>query len=210
VIVKEVPVIKEVMEQTPPPPPEPRPVVIGRDTVIPLTLDETVSSGDVHQGDHFTSTIQADGGGPYLGFPEGTIVEGYVRSATAADGSHAGTMDLRFTHIKFPDGSRYPIGGFVEQLNGHDIVKTSTGRFVAKSAPERMVGQDAAIGAGAGLAIGSFEGKAVGGAAIGGSIGSIVGALDHHMAHNVIFTQGTRFGLVMNHRLLINRTDMQE
>lgn len=183
--------------------------VITRDTVIPLRLDQKLTSNNNQNGDHFTATVRGDSG-RYLDLPEGTIIEGFVRDASPATGSHGGVLDLRFTHIRFPNGNRYPIGGAVTRLDDRNIVRTSNGRYVAKGAAANYVGQDAAIGAGAGLVIGSLKGKAVGGAVVGGAIGALVGTLDRRMARNVIFDSGTKFGLILNRDLTIERRDLRD
>jgi uncharacterized membrane protein len=206
VIIERVPV-----PVAPPPAPE-RPremkVTISRDNVIPMRLDQEISSNHSQPGDKITATI-TDAGARYLNFPEGTIVQGEIRQATPASGSHAGTLDVRFTHIVFPDGQRYRIGGVVTRWDDKDIVRTDNGRYVAKNTIDKSLYSDAAIGAGAGLFLGSLSGKAVGGAVIGGTIGAIVGALDHNMARNVIFQGGTRMALVLDRDLTVDQRDLQ-
>jgi len=187
----------------------PEPYIITRDTVIPLRLDQPLSSNHSRNGDRFTATVRGDGG-RYLDLPDGTIVEGVVRDATPASGSHAGELDLRFTHIRFPDGNRYPIGGVVTRLNDRNIIRSANGRYIAKGDAANYIGRDAAIGAGAGLVIGSLKGKAVGGAVVGGALGAIVGAFDHRLARNVFFDAGTKFGLILNHDLAIERRDIRD
>jgi uncharacterized membrane protein len=208
VIIEERPAPPPIVVQAPPPPPPERPIRFTRDTVIPMTLDEPLSSNGNHQGDHFTATVRGDSG-RYLDFPDGTTIEGFVRSATSASGSHAGTLDVRFTELKFSDGSEYRLGGYVTMLNDKGIVRTNDGRFVAKEG-SNSIARDATYGAGAGFVIGSTRGKAVGGAAIGGVLGSIVGAFDHNLGRNVNIDQGTRFGLVLDKDLMIKRHDLRD
>jgi hypothetical protein len=186
-----------------------RPYVFTRDTVIPLRLDEEITSNNSRNGDKITASVRGDSD-RYLDFPAGTVVEGVVRSANPASGSHAGTLDIRFTHIRFPDGTRYKVGGFVTRLEDKNIVRTDSGRFVARFGADNNVARDAGIGAGAGLLLGSFRGRAVGGAVVGGAVGAIVGIFDNHLAHNVILEQGMRLGLVLSHDLTIDRKDLRD
>ncbi|HWD37659.1 MAG TPA: stalk domain-containing protein [Fimbriimonas sp.] len=191
-----------------PPPPSPAPpLVITRDTVIPLRLDQKLTSDDSKVGDRVTATVTWQGD-RYLDLPEGTMLEGHIRQAKPASGSHGGVLDVRFTRILFPDGSSYRIGGIVTNLDNKDIVQTNRGRFVAKGHADEYIARDAAIGAGAGLVIGSLNGKPVGGSILGGSIGAIVGAFDHHMAHNVIFDQGMKLALILDRDLTIEHRDL--
>jgi len=204
VIIREVP---RVIERPAPPAPPP-PFVVTRDTVIPIRLDEQLTSDRAHNGDRFTATV-TNNGARYMDFPNGTVVEGVVRQASAASGSHGGVLDLRFTDLRLPNGHTYPVDGYVRMLDDPNIVRTDNGRFVAKSGSGDNIGRDALIGAGAGLVIGSTQGKAVGGAVIGGALGALVGSLDKHLAHNVIFDRGTQFGLVLDHDLSIDREDLR-
>jgi len=185
-----------------------REYVITRDTVIPLRLDTKLTSNNNQNGDKFTATVRGEGG-RYLDLPEGTVIEGFVRDAEPASGSHGGSLDLRFTHIRFPNGNRYPIGGAVTPLDDKNIVKSANGRYVAKGGANSYIGQGAALGAGAGLVIGSFKGKAVGGAVLGGALGALVGSLNR-VARNVIFEPGTKFGLILDKDLTIERRDLRD
>jgi hypothetical protein len=205
---------QQIASPPPPPPPANAPraevhtVVISRNTVLPLRLDETLSSNGNQAGDHFTATIRGDSG-QYFEYPDGTVVEGVVRSARPASGPNGGSLDVRFTHIKFPDGSRYPLSGYVARLDDKRISKSGNGRFVASSSNGDSVKQGAEIGAGAGLLLGSFKGRALGGAVIGGALGAIVGALGGQHGQNVTIPQDTRLGLVLNRDLTVDRHDLQ-
>jgi len=190
-----------------PPRPERPPYTFNRDSVIPLTLDQPVSSNKSRAGDRITATVRGDVG-RYMDFPEGTVLEGTVRDAVPASGSHAGSLDIRFTHIVFPDGNRYRIDGYMKPLNDKNIVHTADGRFAVKAGSDNNIGRDAAIGAGAGLVIGAMHGKIVGGAAVGGTIGAVIGVFDHSVGRNVNFDQGTRFGLILDRDLTIDRHDL--
>ena len=178
--------------------------------VIPLRLDQTISSDGSQEGDSFTATVRGDQDG-YMDLPRGTVVTGVVRRARAARGDQPGVLEVRFTHIQMPSGKLYPINGTVAPLNDSNITRSANGRFVAKKNEDvkNNVGRDAAIGAGAGLVLGSLHARALGGAAIGGVLGAIVGALtpEHHDA-NVHINQGTQLGLILSKDLTIDRRDL--
>jgi hypothetical protein len=193
------------------PNPDPSSYVLQRYNVIPLRLDQTISSDGNKDGDKFTATVRGDQEG-YLQLPRGTMIQGVIRRAREARGDDPGQLDVRFTNILLPDGARYPIFGTVAPLNDSNIVRTGNGRFMAKNNDDvnNNVGRDAAIGAGAGLVLGSLHARALGGAAIGGVLGAIVGALtpDHH-DRNVRIDQGTRLGLILSHDLSIPSQDLR-
>ncbi len=202
-------IIEKPAPPTPPPPPPPPPYVITGDTVIPLRLDQQVSSNDNHPGDRVTATVRGDAG-RYLDLPDGTVIEGRVREAVPASGSHGGTLQVRFTHIRFPDGSTYPIKGVVTRPDQSLITKTDNGRLVANSRAERFIGKNAPPREGADLVLGPAKGKVIGGSAVGGSFGAFVGVFDHRMAHNVIVPQGERLVLILGEDLAIDRHDIKE
>jgi hypothetical protein len=97
----------------------------------------------------------------------------------------------------------------VTKLGESHIVRTDNGTYIAKGDISPFLARDAAIGAGAGLFLGSLSGKPVGGAVIGGSLGAFVGVFDHSMAHNVIVPAGTRLGLILDEDLQIDRKDLR-
>jgi len=203
IIVKEVPAPapppQVIVKEVPAPPP---PFEISRDMVIPLILDETISSRDSQPGERFTATIEDNAN--HLGFPAGTVVEGRVRDATPASGSHGGKLDLRFYDIRFPDGAKYDIGGVVTPWDDKYIFRTDKGRFMAKSQLDWR-----ALDTDRGAELLTRTGKvAIGGSAVGGTLGQFVGIFDHGMGRNVIFNQGTRMALVLNGDLRIDAKDM--
>jgi hypothetical protein len=191
-----------VVAPTPPPPPEM--VTLHRDMVIPMVLDRRLASNESKDGEHFVMTVQSG----YDELPSGTVVEGIVRSAVSAGGDHAGSLDVRFTAMRFPDGHTYPINGFVTTMNNRDIVQSENGRLFLKANTDRFIPRDVDERSGAWLVIGNQKGKIVGGATLGGTFGSIVGAFDHSVARNVIIQPGTAFALVLGRELPVERRDL--
>jgi len=199
-------IVKEVPAPAPPPPPPPPPLMIERGAVIPMQLDTALDSQHARPGDHVSATIfgKADWEN---GFPEGTRLEGRVRGATAASGSHGGTLDVVFTHIEFPDGGRYDIHGVVVPLKDPYILRSAAGRFEARQAASSYVAANTPT-EGAVLFNGNLNGKPTGGSTFGGSFGEFVGVFDHRMARNAIIPAGTRMGLILDHRVEIDRKDL--
>jgi hypothetical protein len=190
--------------------PDPR-YVITSFTVIPLRLDQTLTSDGNRDGDSISATVRGDSDG-YLNLPRGTQIVGIVRHAVPAGGNRPGQLDVRFTALILPDGNRYPVYGTVTQLSDPNIIKTGNGRFIAKNNEDvkNNIGTDAAIGAGAGLVLGSFHARAIRGAAIGGVLGAIVGAFSSpHHDSNVRIPQGTRLGLILSRDLTVDRRDLR-
>jgi|GEM_PF-2063795 len=203
VIIQKVPVP---MPPPPPPPPPAPPLVIDRGAVIPMQLDMDLDSQHARPGDHISATIfgRADWEN---GFPEGTRLEGHVRGASAASGSHGGTLDVVFTHIEFPDGGRYDVKGVVVPLKDPYILRSAAGRFEARQAASAYVAANTPP-EGAVLFNGNLNGKPTGGSTFGGSFGEFVGVFDHRMARNAMMPAGTRLGLILDHRLQVDRKDL--
>lgn len=57
------------------------PVVLNAGTVIPVTLNTELSSGQAHAGDTFTATVD-DSKPAYRAIMQGATVDGVVRQAT--------------------------------------------------------------------------------------------------------------------------------
>jgi hypothetical protein len=191
---------------TPPPPPAPEMFMLHRDMVIPMVLDRRIASNESKDGEHFTLSIQNG----YGELPAGTVVEGEVRSAKSAGEDHSGSLDLRFTEIRFPDGHHYPIFGFVTPLNNRDIVQSQSGRYFLKANGEQYEPTGVDEHGGAWLVANKQKGIIVGGSSLGGTFGAIVGAFDHSLAKNVIINGGTQFALVLRHDLPVERHDLRD
>jgi len=186
-------------------------IVFPRHSVLPLWLDQTLRSDRNQRGDGITATVRYDRDS-YLQLPRGTKVVGVVRRAIPAGDGHQGELEVRFTNLVLPNGRQYPIYGFVTQLNDPNIVKTGDGRFMAQSNSDvdNNIGKDAAIGAGAGLVLGSLHARAIGGAAVGGILGAIVGAFTSpRHDNNVQIERGTRLGLILGRDLVVDSRDMR-
>jgi hypothetical protein len=122
-------------------------------TVIPVRLDDTLSSKTASQGDKFGATVIR--GVDDAGLPEGTRLEGVVRSAVPSDGGQAGSLDVDFRRIFFPDGSSQAINASLYSLSGK-AVKRSDGRLVATADKGKDRLKFIGIGAGAGLIVGTL------------------------------------------------------
>lgn len=190
----------------PPPPPAPAMATLHRDMVIPMVLDRRIASNESRDGEHFTLSVPNG----YEDIPPGTVVEGVVRSAKSAGEDHAGSLDLRFTAMRFPDGHEYPIFGFVTPLDNRNIVQSENGRFVLRANGEQWEPRNVDERGGAWLVAGNQKGIIYGGAALGGTFGAIVGAFDHSLARNVIIDQGTQFALVLRHDVPVERRDLRD
>jgi hypothetical protein len=141
---------------------EPKPLVVPAETVIPVVLDETISSKTSKPGDKFTATVESpieiEG---KVAIPKGARADGVVREAKAAGRFKGGAvLSLTLTSI---------------EVNGknHEL-QTSAATMSSKGKGKRtatMVGGGAAGGAAIGAIAGGGKGAAIG-ALIGAAAGT--------------------------------------
>lgn len=140
---------------------EPKPLVVPVDTVVPVVLDQTISSKTARSGDSFTATVESpveiEG---KVAIPKGARASGVIRDAKSAGRFKGGaSLALELTSIT---------------VSGKDYdVQTSSAAMSSKGKGKRtaaMVGGGAAGGA----AIGGIAGGGKG-AAIGALIGAAAG-----------------------------------
>ena len=141
---------------------EPKPLVIPADTVIPVVLDQTISSKTSKPGDKFTATVESpveiDG---KIAVPKGARAEGVVRDAKAAGRFKGGAvLSLELTSIEV-SGRNHEV-----QTSGATMSSKGKGKRTAV-----MVGGGAAGGAAIGAVAGGGKGAAIG-ALIGAAAGT--------------------------------------
>ncbi len=130
-----------------------RTINVPAGVVVPVTLDQEISSATARVGDVFTSTVKSDRLGDSE-FPGGSKIEGVVTEVVKKVGNEPGVLDLQFRSITLPDNTRLPIRGQLIAMDGDGVTNTN-GRIVAPAAKGgsnklKVIG----IGAGAGYLIG--------------------------------------------------------
>lgn len=132
-------------------------ILVPENTVIPVTLDKTLSSATSRVGDTFVAHHEGVNG---AGFPEHTKFTGRVSSVTRASGKTAGQLGVAFVSAKLPNGTSVPIVGKLTSLD-EKSVKTdpATGRLVGTTAAQKANLAFIAYGAGGGLLLGELTGK---------------------------------------------------
>ncbi len=146
-----------------------RQISIPANTVVPVTMDQTLSSRDAYVGQTFTGSVQTARPGDSE-FPAGTKLEGTVTEVSRMDRDSPGILDVAFQTAIFPDGTRVPLHGSLISLDSNNV-NNQSGRVVAKTAKRpndtlKIVG----IGAGAGFVLGKVLKK-------NGAVPTILGAL---------------------------------
>jgi hypothetical protein len=170
-------------------------IMIQDGTVIPVTLDEEISSNTARQGDRFTATVRSND--DYMGLPIGTKIEGRVVAAKAKEGRNPGMLELDFRRVMLPDGRVTQMDGSLIGLDDKSVIRDSNGIYTARAEKkdERIV--YAGYGAGAGLLVGLLTKKPLEGALLGGVLGFLFGEVQRNQerAADVRLRRGTEFGV---------------
>jgi hypothetical protein len=170
-------------------------------TVLPVVLDNQLSSNKSRKGDRFTAKIKTTESSDYLGLPEGTRVEGVVVEALPKkDSKTPGILDLDFRRVRLPDGNSYAINSELIPLDEKSVETKEDGRIVAKPGQKRedlkYVGYGAAAGALISL-LGNRGRITIENILLGGLAGFGVGQLikGPKEARDVVLKPGTEIGL---------------
>ncbi len=175
--------------------------VLPTGTVIPVRLNDTLSSDSSQPGDRFSVTVRP--GGDNAGLPDGTRIQGVVRDAEPATGDHPGTLDLDFRRAVFPDGESFPMEGSLISLQSNSVRRASDGRLVARSDKERERLKFIGIGAAGGLVIGSLsKNNQLLSTLIGAGLGYLYNEVRNQRPANVRVGSGTEFGVRLDRQLV--------
>jgi hypothetical protein len=174
-------------------------------TVIPVTLDSTLSSRDSRKGDRFTATVRTDSDNDtYAGLPAGTKIEGVVTTARPKKGNDPGLIDMEFRRIRLPDGTARQIDGSLTSLDAERVTRNSNGVMTARTGQrdDRMV--YAGYGAAGGLLVGLLTKRPLEGAILGGVLGYLYGQVQKDQrASDVTLRPGTEFGVRLDQAVTI-------
>jgi len=173
-----------------------RTIRLDAGSVIPVRLNDTISSSDSRKGDSFTATVKTSDGEDY-GLPEGTKVDGTVTGVRQQRDKDPGVLELAFRRIRMPDGHSYAIDGSLIGLDNKSVERRSDGRLIAKPAHRNDRLTYAGYGAGAGLIVGLLTKRPLEDAILGGLLGYGFSALQkgHSDARDVVLKPGTELGV---------------
>jgi len=184
-------------------------VLIESGTVIPVRLDEEISSNQSKAGERFMATLRQDDTQTYAGLPWGTRVEGKIVTARARRGSDPGLLELEFDRLVMPDGSTHRISGSLISLDSDSVTRQPDGRIVARSdkKDDRLV--YAGIGAAGGLIVGILTKKPLEGTILGGILGYLYGEnkrKGESQVSDVTLRRGTEFGVRLDQDVRVRQS----
>jgi hypothetical protein len=177
-----------------------RTISVPAGVVVPVSLDQDLSSATARVGDRFTATVKSQQLGDSE-FPAGSKIEGVISEATPKDGDTPGVLDLDFRNVILPDGSRHALRGELIALDKAAVDTTATGRVTArqKSTSNKDRLKVIGIGAGAGFLLGKVLKK-------GGALPTIIGAIGGYVvsekqqknSRDAELASGTDLGVRLN------------
>jgi hypothetical protein len=145
--------------------------IVPNNTVLVATLDSSLSTNNVSEGQRFTMTVRD---GQY----QGGVIEGRVTNVSRS-GRVTGRSELTldFDSIRLRDGRTYRFAGILEGVRtaSGEIVRVDNEGAVRDSNQTTRTIQRSAIGAAVGAIIGAIAGGGQG-AAIGAAVGAGAGA----------------------------------
>jgi hypothetical protein len=188
--------------QVPPPPPPPQrrfAMMLETGTVIPVTLQQPLSSDRSFQGDRFDCRPTPDSG-----LPDRFDFQGYVADVRPQTGNRPGVLELHFDRLVFPDGRAVPMNAGLFEL-GYRRIGHHGNHLWAGVSPDTDRVVFAGYGAGAGVIVGLTDHLPLRSSGMGAYIGGNLGALNRRRPMNVHLTPGMRFGVRLNQPLQIGR-----
>ncbi len=188
-----------------------RTMTLDAGTVIPVKLEDKISSKTNNKGDIFTAKIKIDGNNnDYVGLPDGTIIEGRILSAKPREGKNPGTLELGFQRLRMPSGQSFPITGSLIGLDNKSVNKDRDGRIIAKPGTQNKRVTYAGYGAGAGVLVGLLSGGKLnlGNVLLGGLLGYAAGSTQKasDSVRDVELKTGTEMGVRLDKKLTVRYT----
>jgi hypothetical protein len=177
-------------------------LVLRRNAVVPIVFNDLLTIKDNRAGDRFTARVDASSGE----VPRGTKFEGRVVSVRQARDGQPSSMDLEFTEIILPDGTRRPMKAIPIPLNDATISRDRDGRMVAKR-DNQKTGKYALGGALGGLVLGSLGKKPLEGAILGALAGAAVGEEERKRESTTVVQKGQKFGVLVERDIRIDYRD---
>jgi len=173
-------------------------VILRRDAVIPVVLEDKLTVSGSHVGDSFTARVADD-----LTLPKNTELIGRIEGIHRSNGSRPNSMDLRFVRIILPNNTRVKLDAAAIPLDDHWVTRSGDGRLVAKQ-DVRKQQNDILGGAVGGFIVGSIFHRRITGAVLGTILGSAVAASDREKDNDLIANSGDKLGALVNREIAVD------
>lgn len=186
-------------------------VVLNSGTVLPVRLEDELTSNNSRKGDRFVATIDdKDSNEKWSSdsLPAGSTIKGYVRAVTPKKDKKPGMLDLAFDRVVLPDGRAFSIQGSLISLDNKSITKTEDGRLIANKGHSTDRLTYVGYGAGAGALIGLITSRkhTLEDALLGAGAGYLFGSLEKGKSpSDVKLKSGTHMGVRLDSRVSYSR-----
>lgn len=167
-------------------------IFVPRDTVVPVVVENNMSINRVRVGDRFTAHVDND-----RDLPEHTRLIGRVRRIQQDRDEQKGFVDLEFTDIILPDGSRHSLHATPVSLDSRYTERRADGRIVVKE-DARKKEQLVLGGAVGGFILGSIIHKQAETTILGTLAGIIAAETDKKNDGYTILSKGQKIGMLVD------------
>lgn len=169
----------------------PRNYYLPRDTVVPVQMENEITLRRAHIGDRFTAHVESD-----CDLPRNTRLIGRIDRIRRDSGDKT-IVDLSFTDVILPDGSRHYIYAVPIPMNDKYTRREADGRIVLRPQdPNRDAGYVLG-GALGGFVVGSIIHRQGESTIIGAFLGAIASKVDKHNDGNTIVQKGQHLGMLV-------------
>lgn len=164
---------------------------IPSNTVVPVVFRDELNLKENRAGDRFLTTVRDD-----RDFPKGTRIEGRIIDIKPRRDDRPAFMDLEFTRVIFPDGTKTPINAVPIKLDLKGVSRNPDGRYTAN---RKIVNNDNMVAGGAlgGLVIGALIKKPFEGAFLGTLIGIVASEANKNQESDVVIRRGDVMGALI-------------
>ena len=107
----------------------PSTVVVPKDTVLRLRLDQHLSSEDARVGQTFASILDSD---DRSGFPQGSRFQGVVTEVRRHTKTQPAVLNVEIRRAYLPNGAKVAVTGRLASLDEKSIERRGNGRLVSK------------------------------------------------------------------------------
>ncbi|MCC2671748.1 MAG: copper amine oxidase domain protein, partial [Armatimonadetes bacterium] len=185
---------------------------VPTDTVVRLTLAESVNSRTARAGDLFTAQLSER---DRSGFPERTRFEGSILDVRRADKGRPGELTMKVHRAFLPNGGVIAVNGTLAGLSEDDVSRTTNGRLVSRGTKSnkfgtKWIGYGAAGGAVLATVLGD-SGDLLKGALLGALGGAAYEYLNKDKKRgsysDVELSKGTEFGVRVHGQVAFRDSD---
>ncbi|AIE85788.1 stalk domain-containing protein [Fimbriimonas ginsengisoli] len=166
-------------------------IFLARDTVVPVIIENDLTMRGAREGDRFTAHVDGDRDLPFR-----TRLIGRVARVEQDHGDRHAFLDLEFTDVILPDGSRHPIDAVPVSLDRRYVDRRSDGRMVVKEDARKKEGYVLG-GTVGGFILGSIIHKQAEATVLGTLAGIIAAETDRRNDGNTVLQKGQRIGALI-------------